>query len=558
MTAANITTRGTAGRRPGPLGLAAGLVALLLAVPVLGVLASLFEPDRGTIAHLAGTVLGDYVANTLWLVLAVALGTFLVGTATAWTVTMCRFPGRRVLEWALVLPLAMPAYVIAYLYTDLLQFSGPVQTALRAVTGWGAGEYWFPEIHSLGGAILVFIAVLYPYVYLLARAAFLEQSICVIDVSRTLGCTPWGSFFRVALPLARPAIAGGVALALMETLADFGTVSYFGLQTFTTGIYRAWFSMGDRIAAGKLSCMLLLFAMAVLAFERWSRGQARYHHTTQRYRPIQPFHLDRAQSLAALAVCILPLVIGFILPALTLLRLAFEGGDAQFGARYLGLVANSVTLAGIAAAIAVALATLIGYGMRLEAGPLVAIAGRLAGMGYAIPGSIIAVGVLIPLASLDNLIDGWARASFGISTGLLLTGGIFGLVYAYNVRFLAVSLQSVEASLAKISPSIDHAARALGASAGGTLWRVHRPLLSGGMLSAFLIVFVDVMKELPATLLMRPFNFDTLAVQAYNLASDERLAEASTAALAIVAVGLIPVLIVSRSMGRPGPASGAG
>ena len=459
------------------------------------------------------------------LTLGVGAGVLLVGVSTAWLVTMCRFPGVKIFEWALILPLAVPAYVMAYTYTDFLQFAGPLQSALRAMTGWEAGDYWFPRIHSLEGAMLMLIMVLYPYVYLLTRAAFLEQSVCILEVSRTLGCSSWRSFWQVAVPTARPAIAAGTALALMETLADYGTVAFFGVPTFTTGIIRAWIAFGDRIAAAQLCVALLGFVLLVLFLERWSRGSARFHQTSSKMQALPTYRLRGWRALGALLACLLPLTIGFLLPGLILVDMAIEAGDEQFGSRYFHLVGNSLTLAGVTAVLAVAIATLLAYSRRLNPGWLSATTNRLASMGYAIPGTVIAVGVLIPAALFDNALDAFMRETFGVSTGLLFTGTIAALVFAYLVRFLAVSLGTVEASLAKVRSSMDDAARSLGARPGGVLVRIHVPLMRGSLLTAGLIVLVDVMKELPATLVMRPFNFDTLAVQAYNLASDERLTE---------------------------------
>jgi iron(III) transport system permease protein len=544
--------------RPDGLTMAALVVAALLSIPVATVFVHVFVPSEGTLAHLADTVLPLYVTNTLSLVVGVGAGVLLLGVSTAWLVTMCSFPGQRLFEWALILPLAVPAYVMAYAYTDFLQFAGPVQGLLRDITGWGARDYWFPEIRSPGGAIAMLILVLYPYVYLLARAAFLEQSVCALEVSRTLGCTPWSSFFRVALPLARPAIAAGVALALMETLADFGTVSYFGVPTFTTGIYRAWFSMGDRIAAAQLATGLMAFVFAVLLLERWSRGRGRYHHTSNRYRNLGRYRLTGSRAALAAAACALPLTLGFLLPFGILLEMSLTNGDAQFGPRFIGLALNSFTLSTIGALLAVLLALLMAFAVRHGKSHLALLANRIAGMGYAVPGSVIAVGALIPLGLFDNTLDAWMRATFGISTGLLLTGTIAALIFAYMVRFLAVSLQAVEASLGKVRPSMDDAARSLGVRPLRMLGRVHIPLMWSSLLTAGLVVFVDIMKELPATLIMRPFNFDTLAVQAYHLASDERLSEASTAALAIVAVGLLPLILLSRTITRSRPGQNGG
>lgn len=541
-------------RRWGPLTWLSVAVAALFLVPVASVLFSLTQSGSGTWSHLAATVLPRYLYNTAILVVGVGIGVPAIGTGTAWLVTMCRFPGSRLFEWALILPLAVPAYVMAYAYTDFLQPAGPVQSLLRDVTGLAYQDYWFPDVRSLGGAVAMLVLVLYPYAYMLSRAAFLDQSVCALDVSRTLGCGPWATFFRVALPLARPAIIAGTALALMETLADFGTVSFFGVPNFTTGIVRAWIAFGDRTAAGQLASILLIFVFMVLLLEARSRGRARFHHATNRYQQLPGQALRGGAAVGAFLACFLPLLLGFLLPAGVLLSMALSGGDQMFGKRYLELVANSVTLAAVTAVLAVVLAALMAYGKRLQGGLVVQLANRLAAMGYAIPGTIIAVGVLVPFAALDNALDAWLRAQFGVSSGLLLTGSIAALVFAYLVRFLAVSLNTIESGLGKIRPSMDDAARALGARPLGTLVRVHAPMMWPSLLTAGLVVFVDVMKELPATLVMRPFNFDTLAVQAHNFAADERLTQAATPALTIVAVGIPPVILLSRAIarGRPG------
>ncbi len=534
-----------------PLLAVAVIVALLAGLPVASVGLNIFVGGTSaTWSHLAQTVLPEYILNSLWLSLGVGIGVGTLGVTTAWLTAMHDFPGRRFFEWALVLPLAMPAYVMAYVYTDFLQFVGPLQTALREAFGWQHGDYWFPDIRSLPGAILMFVCVLYPYVYLLVRTAFLERASGMLEAARTLGMGPWRAFFAVSLPLARPAIVAGVALALMETLADYGTVAYFAVNTFTTGIYRAWFSLGDRVAAAQLAAMLLSFVLFLLMAERISRGRARYHNTTGRNRPMAGARLRGFAALLAVIGCLLPLLLGFVLPALLLLKMALAEGDAQFGERFLLLSRNSFLLAGVTAAIGVLLALLMAYGARLSKSSLASGLNRLVGLGYAVPGAVIAVGVLIPVTRLDNWLAGQWEQWFGSNPGLLLTGGIAALVYAYLVRFLAVALHTVESSLAKITPSMDDAARCLGLGQGETLRRVHAPLLRGSLLTAGLLVFVDVMKELPATLVMRPFNFDTLATQVYTLASDERLAEASTASLAIVAVGLLPLIALSRQISR--------
>ena len=534
-----------------PLALAAFAIAALAAAPILSVWANLLAGGTGeTWAHLASTVLPEYVANTLWLCLGVGTGVVVVGVSTAWLVTMHRFPGQHLFAWALVLPLAVPAYVMAYAYTDLLQFVGPVQAWLRESLGWRKEDYWFPDVRSLGGAVAMFTCVLYPYVYLLARTAFLERASGMLEVGRSLGLSAWGSFFRISLPLARPAVAAGAALALMETLADYGTVAYFAVPTFTTGIYRAWFSLGDRAAAAQLSAALLGFVILVLLLERMSRGRARFHNTTGRNRPQPGQRLAGLAAAGAVLVCALPLVFGFLLPAGVLLEMALTEGDAQFGTRFLQLAGNSFTLATLTALLGVGLAVVLAYAARLSRASGPQWLNRIVGLGYAVPGSVIAVGVLIPVTRLDNWLAGWIAAVTNSNPGLLLTGGVAALIYAYLARFLAIALQTVEASLGKITPSMDDAARSLGLGAKATLGRVHLPMLRGSLLTAGLLVFVDVMKELPATLVMRPFNFDTLATQAYTLASDERLAEASTAALAIVAVGILPLVAVSRQIAR--------
>lgn len=540
---------------------AALIAAGLLAVPVVVILASLARPRDEVWDHLAATVLPRYVANTALLLLGVGAGVLVLGVGTAWLVTMCRFPGSRTLEWALLLPMAMPAYLMAYTYTDLLDVAGPVQAALRAWTGLNVREYWFPPVRSLGGAAAVMALVFFPYVYLLARAAFLEQSVCVLEASRTLGRGPWRSFFGVALPLARPGIVAGLTLALMETLADFGTVEYFAVDTFTTGIYRSWFGMDSRLTAAQLAGVLLLVVLGVKSLERLARGGARYHHTSLRYRRLAAFELHGLRAAAALLACTLPLALGFFLPAGALVRLSFIHGDRLAGALLPRLAANSVLLAALAGALAVVLSVAVAGSLRLAPGWPTRLGAATATLGYAVPGSVIGVGILATTGYADNALDRWMRAAWGRSTGLLLSGTIVALVFAYLVRFVAVALHTVEAGLAKIRPSMEDASRTLGRGPLGTLGAVHAPLMRGSLLTAGLLVFVEVMKELPATLIVRPFNFDTLAVRVYRLAADERLAEASTPALAIVAAGVLPVIVLSVAIARslPGhPASGPG
>lgn len=522
-------------------------IAGLLALPVIAVSSYGFLPAGEVWQHLANTVLTDYIINSLLLMLEVALGTLLLGVSTAWLTTMCRFPGRRIFEWALLLPMAMPAYIIAYTYTGMFDVAGPIQSSLRDWLGLQYGEYWFPEIRSLWSAGVMLSLTLYPYVYLLSRAAFLDQSVCVLEVSRSLGNGPWRTFFRVALPLARPAVVAGLSLALMETLADYGTVQYFGIATFTTGIFRTWFGMDDSAAAAQLSTALLLFVFTLILLERWSRRKMRYHHSGQRHQSLPGFILQRHQKIGAILICSSTLFLGFLLPAAQLAYWAVKTHE-MIDADFLRLTLNTVGLASGTAVLALLMALLMGYGKRLSPDKATLSAVRIAGMGYAVPGTVIAVGVMLPLAWLDNSIDSWMRTHFDIPTGLLLSGTLVALVFAYLVRFLAVSLQTVEAGLGKIKQTIDESARTLGAKPGQVLRRIHLPMLKGSLLTALLLVFVDVMKELPATLVLRPFNFNTLAVRAFELASDERLMDSASAALMIVLAGIIPVTLLSRSI----------
>ena len=531
------------------LGIFALAAATAVLAPLVSVALNVVAGGTGqTWRHLSSTVLPEYVLTTLYLCLGVGVGVSALGVGAAWLVTRHDFVGRATFEWALVLPLAMPAYVMAYAYTDLLQFVGPVQTALRDAFGWRRADYWFPEVRSLGGAMLMFILVLYPYVYMLARTAFLDRAGGMIEVGRSLGLSPWQAFLRLSLPVARPSIAAGVALALMETLADYGTVSYFGVQTFTTGIYRAWFSLGDRPAAAQLAMVLLAFVITVLALERWSRGRRRFHETSLRRSGTARVGLRGGRAGLAALACLIPLVLGFGLPAALMATMAWRDGDAQFGPRFFGLASNSVLVAGTTAVFAVAVALFIGYAARVQRGPAVRWAHRVAGLGYALPGSVIAVGVLIPVTQLDHALAALLHDVLGWQVGLIFTGSIAALVYACVVRYLAAAMQAVDAGLARITPNMEHVARSLGHAPVQVLRRIHLPLLRGSVLTAGLLVFIDVMKELPATLVMRPFNFDTLATQAYTLATDERLSEASTSALAIVVVGLIPLVLLCRQI----------
>ncbi|MBW3095954.1 ABC transporter permease [Pseudohoeflea coraliihabitans] len=531
---------------------AAWVISLICLAPILAVAIAAASGTLVTWNSLAGTVLPGYAVTTLLLVILVGIGTAVIGTGAAWLVSVCAFPFRRTFEIALALPLAFPAYVLAYAYTDLLDHPGPVQTWLRTVTGWGPRDYWFPEIRSLGGAAAMLTFVLYPYVYLLARAAFLRQSPTAYFAARTLGHPPWSAFLRVSLPMARPAIAGGVILALMETIADFGTVAHFGVQTFATGIYRAWFSMGDRLAASQLALCLLAVALLFATLERAQRGLAKRYPAGSRFEASERHVLTGGRAALAFAACALPVLVGFAIPLVVLIDMAVSSGHDWLSRRYVAYIENSLTLAAIAAALTVAAAVLIGFCARIAPSRAARFAAASAGIGYAVPGGVIAVGLLVPFAHLDNAIDDFAEAVFGVSTGLLFTGSIGILVIAYMVRFIAAALGAFDTGISVIRPNIDAAARTLGRTAGRMLWQIHLPLLRPSLLTALLIVFVDVMKELPATLIMRPFNFDTLAVQAYRLASDERLNQAAIPSLMIVAFGLMPVILLCYSIGRSG------
>jgi len=526
-------------------------IAFLVSIPILTVAANIFLPSGDVWQHLASTVLPDYVKNSIWLMLGVGTGVFILGVGTAWLVTMCRFPGSRWFNWMLILPMAVPAYLMAYTYTDFLAFTGPVQIMLRDFMGWEFGDYWFPNVRSIGGAILMMSFVFFPYVYLLTRAAFLEQSASLLEASRSLGATPFESFYKIALPLARPSIAAGMALALMETLNDFGTVDYFGVQTFTTGIYRTWFGLGERVAAAQLSGFLMIFILFLILLERWSRNRMNLkQQSTGRYKHLFIYNLKGWKAWISTIFCSIPVLIGFIIPTAILIDMMIANFDAAVDSRFFQYSFNTILVAIIAGFTALAVALVMAYGVRLNPSFLTSISTRIGSMGYAIPGSVIAVGILIPFGWIDNSVDSWMRSQFGISTGLILSGTIFALIFAYVVRFLAVAFTTVEASLGKITPQMDEAAEGMGYGFGKILGKIHMPMMSGSLFAAIMLVIVDVIKELPATIIVRPFNFDTLAVQVYRLASDERLAESSGAALAIILVGLVPVIILSKSISK--------
>lgn len=527
---------------------AAGVTALVVATPILVVVSSIATPSVEVWTHLWKTQLPSLLWNTMALIVGVGLGVTILGTGLAWMVTMYRFPGRAIFEWLLILPLAMPAYVIGFVFLGLFDYAGPVQSWLRHIFGPGI---WFPDIASPGGVILVMTFVLYPYVYLLARAAFLEQSRTTLETARALGVSKLGVFWKVALPLARPSIVAGVTLALMEALADFGTVAIFGFDTFTVAIYRVWFGMFDRGAATELASLLLVFTLTLYVLERSLRGRARFYQTDGKARPATSRRLTGWRAWAASGLASLVIAVALVLPVTQLIVWTVSTvGGRNFGYRDIEFMRNSLTLGAITAGLAVGAAVVVAYGLRLSRSRFVVAFGRIASMGYALPGSVIAVGVIAPLAFVDHSLDAFLRAIGGISPGLLLTGSMAGLIFAYLVRFLAISCQTVEASLVKVTPNMDMAGRSLGASKGAVLWRIHLPLIRGGLSTAAILVFVDVVKEMPATLLLRPFGYETLAVRIWQLTSESLWEAAALPALAIVAAGMLPILILARSSAR--------
>ncbi len=509
------------------------LVALVVALPILSVPWLALFPRENIWPHLVSTVLPGYVLTTLGLMLGVTFGVLTMGVTSAWLVTMCRFPGRRFFEWAMLL--------------HLLEYAGPVQIGLRHLFGWqSAADYWFPEIRSLGGAIAMMSMVLYPYVYLLSRAAFLEQSVGLLDASRTLGCDPWATFLRVSLPMARPSIATGTALALMETLNDVGTVDFFAVHTLTLGIYDVWLNMGNIGGAAQIAMVMLVFVIVLLTIERQSRRRHKHYQISGRLKELPAHRLVGARAGLAFVACLLPVAAGFIIPASMLVTNSIRYFDESWTPELLNYALNSLTLSFSAAVAAVCIALLLAYGRRLVGGKVVGGAVSFASFGYAVPGAVLAIGVIIPLAGADNALDAFMREYFGLSTGLLFSGTVFAILFAYVVRFLAIALGSVDSSLSKVTPAMDMAARTLGHGPMATFFNVHLPLIRGGVLIGVLVVFVDCMKELPATLILRPFNFDTLATYVYQFASDELIEQASLGALGIVVAGLIPVVVLSR------------
>ena len=511
-------------------------------MPIVAILLYFFVPASATWVHLRETVLVEYIGNTVALLFCVACITTLVGVGCAWLTATKEFPGRHVFAWVLILPLAAPAYVVAYAYGDLFANLVQVQSWIHEVI---ASDLRLPSIRSLPGAALVLGFTLYPYVYLLAYNAFAEQAAPMTEAARTLGVTPRRVFFKIALPHARPAIAGGLALALMETAADFGVVEFFGVPTLTNGIFRTWYAMGEHQAAMQLAGWLFLIVALLVVLERIAR-RGLHANPVSRNAPGVRSRLRGWRALVAVVCCVLPLLFGLAIPVLVLFRHAIETGDPTFGMQFLDYILNTVSVATITAMLAVIFSVCLTYAVRLQGDRAILRLGvQTATLGYAIPGMVLAIGVLGPLTSIDRTFATWIQSTFDINIGLLMTGSVAALIFVYLARFLTVSFNSIEGGMARIHPNYDDAARSLGTNPIRTLGRVHLPLLTPALLTALLLVFVDVVKELPATLILRPFNFETLATRAYRLASDERIAEASTAALMILLVGLVPTIVLA-------------
>ncbi|MGR1184065.1 ABC transporter permease [Aeromonas veronii] len=528
-------------------------IALLLGLPVIALLFSAFSAEGELFRHLADTVLLNYLGNTLGLVVGVVLLSLLFGVPTAWLVAMCQVPGRRALQWALMLPMAMPSYIVAYVYTDLLDYSGPLQAGLRALFGWNSpADYWFPAIRSLGGAAWVLALVLFPYVYLLTRASFLEQSVSLIHSSRLLGCTPWQSFRRLSLPLARPAIMVAVSLVAMETLADFATVHFFAINTLTTAVYDTWLGYGSLATAAKLSSLMLLAVVLLIALERRSRSRQQVFQKSMGHEQPLRYPLKGMSRWLAGLWCWGLVLAGFGLPFVILLDYGVRYFELSWTPEFVRFAGNSLAISALTALLAMGIALLLGFFRRLDGGIKSLLPLRIAAMGYAMPGTVLAIGVLVPLTALDFAINDLAEWLGRQGPGLLLTGTITAIVFGYLVRFVAIAIGSVESSMGKISPSLDMAARSLGQGDGGMLRRVHLPLVRRGLFAGAMLVFIESMKELPAALLLRPFNFDTLATHVYQFVSDEMLERGALGAIVIVLVGLLPLIWVNRSLDSPG------
>lgn len=522
-------------------------IATVVLMPILAVLWFALTPSDNIWPHLMATTLPRYLSNTGILMICVGIGAAITGTGAAWFVVMYRFPGRNWLQWALLMPLSVPAFVGAYALVDFLEYAGPVQTAMRGLFGWqSAQDYWFPNIRTRGAAIIVLTASLYPYVYILARAAFREQSASSYDVARALGAGAWGRFWRVGLPLARPAIAAGVAVVMMETVNDFGTVDYFAVQTLTTGIFTVWLQAGNLGGAAQLASITLIIIVALVTIEKASRRRSKSFTNARNSRPVIPTQLPKRAAWVMAILTFAPFAVGFVLPVAVLLSHAFNAAEWAEPGLILA-VWRTLWVAGLAAVLTVLGGVFMVYGVRLSGKRLPALLMPVTAIGYAAPGAVLALGVLVPLATLDNAAADFVYETTGWDPGLVLTGSAAVLILAYTVRFFAIAQGTADAALARVAPSLPMAARSLGRTAGGTLRAVHLPLVRASVGSALLLVFVDAVKELPATLLLRPFNFDTLATRVHGKASLENLAEAAPAALMITLVGLCAVGLLARA-----------
>ncbi len=529
------------------LQLTAFFIAILVLAPLGVVLSSVFSQTNGVWQHLVHTVLGELLLNTLWLVLGVGAGTTLLGVSLAWLTAACDFPGRRLFDWALMLPLAIPAYVTAFVGIGLLDFTGPVQTHLRM---WlGEEHVWFPKIRSTGGVILIMTLALYPYVYLLVRNAFLTQGKRAVEAAQSLGYGRWSGFFKVSLPMAQPWIAGGLMLALMETLADFGAVSIFNYDTFTTAIYKAWFGLFSLPAAAQLSSLLVLIVFVLLMIEQQLRSRMRYVQIGKSSIHSDRIVLRHARGWFASAYCTWVLMVAFVIPVVQLLIWAYNVFDQDFDSRYLGFLSHSLLLGGIAALLITTCALILVYANRHHHF-LTHIIVKIATLGYALPGSVLAVGVFMVLAWLDHQIMSWGRSWFNLETGFLINGTLAAMILAYLVRFLAVAYNPIESAMQRITPSVDEAATSLGSGGIRLLQRVHLPILRGGLLTAATLVFVDVMKEMPMTLMTRPFGWDTLSIRIFEMTSEGEWERAALPAVALVLAGLIPIMALTKKSSR--------
>jgi len=529
--------------------LAGYAVATILVLPLVALILQALQPDEAVFGHLMATVLPTYIINSLLLIFWVSLGTLLLALPCAWLMARCEFVGRRYLQWALLLPLAMPGYIVAYVYTDLLDYAGPVQRSLRSIFGWSSPQdYFFPDIRTLGGAACMLSLVLFPYIYLLARTAFMEQSLSLAHASRIMGCSPWQSFWRLSLPMARPALAVGVALVAMETAADFATVNYFAVPTLTTAVYDTWLGYGNLTAAAKLSAIILLVVFSLIGFERFARRKQQLFQKQSRIQAIDLYRLSTVQTAVALSFCATLLLLAFLLPFGILLSYAIGYFEQSWDESFWQLSLNSLSLALITSLICCLIALLLMFVRRISPRPSDALSSRLASTGYALPGTVLAIGVLVPLTMLDFAINDLADLLGLDGPGLILTGSVVALIFAFCVRFVAIAIGSVESSYKRISPSLDMVSLTMGQDPRQLLQRVHLPLLGKGLFAGALLVFIESMKELPAALLLRPIGFENLATYVFQFVSDEKLEHGALAAIVIVLVGLVPLIYLNRSL----------